>query len=246
LDNRYYDSVIKEMQPFFDEQGFKLSDGVYKNDKKAVKVEYSDERQMYVLLIADVAEDGNIGEFVEANAWLFDDSQTERDTVSVGIDFTDTLRKNMGVKVKAVNRSIDLPTAEKGDTLTISGFAKKVLDIYPQFKEPYKDHIAKYGNFLYMDFFAETFIPQIKVTLKENNKKSLKKLLDIIENAYLQGDRDTVNVAVFCLAAAAQDGAEQKAAVLSLVEGNTHLKSSVENLIPFVASKKKLRNILIK
>ena len=38
MDNRYYDRVIEEMQPFFDEQGFKSEeDGSFKNDKKAVK-----------------------------------------------------------------------------------------------------------------------------------------------------------------------------------------------------------------
>ena len=36
MDNRYLDKVIAEMQPFFDENGFKSADGVYKNDKKAV------------------------------------------------------------------------------------------------------------------------------------------------------------------------------------------------------------------
>ena len=57
MDNRYLENVINEMQPFLDENGFKLVDGVYKNDKKAAAVEYSDERQMYILKTADIAED---------------------------------------------------------------------------------------------------------------------------------------------------------------------------------------------
>ena len=43
LDNRYYNEVIAEMQPFFEEQGFKSSaDGVFANERCAVKIEYDE------------------------------------------------------------------------------------------------------------------------------------------------------------------------------------------------------------
>ena len=37
MDGRYLDNVIAEMQSFFDDNGFKLVDGVYKNEKKGSK-----------------------------------------------------------------------------------------------------------------------------------------------------------------------------------------------------------------
>ena len=41
------------MKPFFDENGFKeMSDGSFANEKKAVKVAFDDERQMYILSTA--------------------------------------------------------------------------------------------------------------------------------------------------------------------------------------------------
>ena len=58
MDNRYLENVIAEMQPFFDENGIKAVDGIYKNDSKAIAVEYSDERQMYVLKVGTIEEDG--------------------------------------------------------------------------------------------------------------------------------------------------------------------------------------------
>ena len=84
MDNRYLENVIKEMQPFFDENGFKAVDDVYKNDKKAVAIEYSDDRQMFILKTADIQEDGSF-ELLETNAWLFDDSQNAKYAVAVGI-----------------------------------------------------------------------------------------------------------------------------------------------------------------
>ena len=89
LDNRYIGKVLEEMTPFFEEQGFKeVKIGEYKNESCAVKVDYDEARQMYVLSVA-----GEEGDYAEISSWLFDDSQSERDAGSVGIDFTETLRE---------------------------------------------------------------------------------------------------------------------------------------------------------
>lgn len=249
LDNRYYDEVISEIQPFFDEQGFSAdSEGVFRNEKLAVKIEYDEAAQMYRLKTAEVAE-GKLGEFAENSAWLFDDTQNAKDAGSVGIDFTETLRERLGVKKQRSTSdaaSVELPTAKKGSALNIAGFTKRVLDVYPQYKDDYKEHVAKYGNFLYMDFFADTFIPQIKQVLKENNKKQVKKLFELLEDGYLKGDRETVNIAVAAVAAAVCDDAELKAAADAMLEGDTHMRSSVQNLIPITAKKGKIRTALIK
>lgn len=245
MDNRYYSDVIAGMKPFFDENGFVSDDGIFKNDKKAAKIEYSDARQSYILNLADV-EGETVGEYREASAWLFDDSQTAKDAEFVAIDFVDTIKKDLGIRGKRIAAGIvDLPTASKGDTMDISGFAKKVLDVYPQFKEPYKAHIAKYGNFLYMQFFGETLVPQIKQTVLSDNKKSVKKLLTLAESAYISGDKETVNLVVACLAAAAYSDEKAKAGVLEMLSENQHFKMSVESFIPMLKNKK-LSDLLIK
>ena len=244
MDNRYYKNVIAGMDSFLKENGFVADGEIFKNETKALKVEYNDARQMYILNIADISE-GEIGEFSEASAWLFDDSQNEKDAEYVSIDFVDTLRKNMGIKVARVGGVVDLPAASKGDVMDISGFAKKVLDVYPQFKDLYKEHVAKYGNFLYMKFFGETFVLQIKQVVSENNKKAVKKLLELCENAYIAGDRDTVNTVVACLAAAAYGDDDTKAKILEMLSENNHFKMSVESFIPMLKNKK-ISDLLIK
>ena len=130
LDNKYLLNVIAEMKPFFDENGFVCEgEGVYKTDAKKIEVSYNDARQMFVLKVAEIEVD-DFGEPVELSAWLFDDSQNEKDAESVGMDFVDTLRKNMGIKAKKVGGiNVDLPTVSKDGALNVSGFAKKALDV---------------------------------------------------------------------------------------------------------------------
>lgn len=247
MDNRYLQNVIDEMQPFFDENGFKLEGEVYKNDKKAVSVEYNDDRQTYVLKTADIAEDGSY-ELCEVNAWLFDDTQNAKDAESVGIDFTSTLRAELGIKhTRSIsNANVDLPTVSKNGTYNVTAFTKKMLDIFPTLKEDYKAHVAVYGNFLYLNFFGEKLVPQIKAVLLENNKKNVKKLFDALQNGYLQGDRDTVNAIVAVVAAACVNDETVKANVLTALADNKHFSDSVTQFIPVIVNNKKLKGALLK
>ncbi len=249
LDNRYYNEVIAELTPFIEANGFKQSEDIFTSDSFAFKVEYSEARQMYLLMTAEVT-DGSTGEFTEASAWLFDDSQTVRDAESVGIDFTETLKSKLGIKntrAKQSAGSIELPKAvSKGSALDISGFTKRVLDVFPNYKESYKSHVAVYGNFLYINFFSDTLVPQIRNILTENNKKQVKKLFELLEQGYLKGDRETVDIVCAVTAAAICDDTNLKAAAESMLEANPHFRDSVRNLVPIMAKKGKLRSALIK
>lgn len=248
MDNRYFENVIKEMQPFFDQNGFKEIDGVYKSDKKVASVEYNDERQMYILKTADIAEDGSY-ELAEANAWLFDDSQNAKDAEAVGIDFTSTLKAELGIKhtrSATAASAVDLPTASKDGAYNVTAFTKKMLDVFPVLKDEYKAHVARYGNFLYLNFFGEKLVPQIKAVILENNKKNVKKLFDVFQNAYLQGDRDTVNTVVAVIAAACVGDDKVKENVIAALGENKHFIDSLTQFIPVISSNKKLSAALLK
>lgn len=234
------------MQPFFDENGITQKDGVFCSESKAIDVKYGENRQMYVLSIADI-EDGNIGEYREINSWLFDDSQNARDAASVGIDFTNSLRKEFGIRQKrAVNSLVDLPTASKDGNVNISAFTKKVLDVFPALKDEYKNHVSFYGNFLYLNFFGEHLVPRLIRLFEEGTKKQIKKFYDIIGNAYMKGDRDTTNATVIILAAAAYNNEKVTAAIEEMLSDNQHFLNSFKMFIPFFNNNKKLKNALIK
>lgn len=247
MDNRYYDNVIGEMQSFLDENNFKcLDDGSFKSENKQVKVEYDEARQMYLLKIAGI-EDGVVGEYNEVSAWLFDDSQNVKDAASVGVDFTATLRENLGIKIKrAVSTEIELPSANKSGSLTMAGFTKKLLDIFPAFKDSYKEHVAHYGQYLYLDFLGEYFVPQLKNVFTVNDKKQVKKLVEFLSDGFNKGDRETANAVVAVCSAAVYKDNDLKERFLEAVAEEKYLKEAVANFLPVFQSNKKLVSLLVK
>lgn len=249
MDNRYYSEVVKEMESLFSEQGFKAGEnGEFLNNAKKVLISFDEPKQMYRLEVADIDEEGNFSEYKEINAWLFDDSQTAKDAQSVGMDFAATLRKELGVTVKrtANTGNVELPSASKTGSMTVTGFAKKMLDIYPTLKDEYKEHIAVYGNFLYINFFGEHLVPNLKNTFESGTKKQIKKLYDVFEDAYLKGDKDTVNILVAVLCAAAYNNEKVTAAIREMLDVDKHFLASFNNLLPVLPKNKKLFSALIK
>ena len=245
LDNKYFEKVIGEMNPFFEENNIKEKDGVYSNENKSVIVKYEDARKMFTLSVAEI-EDGNVGEYKEINAWLFDESQNLNDAVSVGIDFTNSLRKEFGIKRKRADAIIDLPTASKDGNYDIASFSKKILDVFPALKEEYKNHISIYGNFLYLNFLGEVLIPRLIRLFEEGTKKQIKKVYDVANIAYNKGDRDTVNTVVAVLAAAAYKNEKVTANIKEMLSDNKHFLNSFLTFVPFFENNKKLKNALIK
>ena len=246
MDNRYFENVIKELEPLFAENGITEKDGVFVSENKAISVNYNEQRQMYTLSVADIT-DGNIGEYKEINSWRFDDSQNAKDAASVGIDFANSLRKEFGIKhTRLANANLELPTAVKGDVMNISGFAKKMLDIFPALKDEYKNHIAVYGNFLYLNFFGEFLVPRLVRLFEEGTKKQIKKFYDVAEDAYVKGDKDTVNTLICVLAAAAYKNEKVTNEIKEMLSQNSHFLNSFENFVPAFSKNKKLLSALIK
>ncbi len=246
MDNRYYDSVIKEMKPFLDENGFKSVDNGFANETKKIAVSYNEGNKTYSLFVATKDDEGNFGEEVNANTWLFDDSQTEKDAEAVGIDFVNTLRKELGVKAAKRGASVELPTASKNGSMSITGFAKKMLDVFPVLKEDYKEHIEIYGTFLYLNFFGEKLVPQMAGLFENGTKKQIKKLYDVFEDAYVKGDKDTVNVMIAVISAVGIKSEKANTAIEDMLSADTHFLQAYKNFKPMLSRDKKLSSALIK
>ena len=247
MDNRYYENVINEMQPFFDEHGFKAGeDGAFSNGTKSFKVAYNDAKQTYTLSVADISEDG-VSEFSEINAWLFDDTQNAKDAASVGIDFVNSMRKEIGVKIKrAVNTDIELPSASKSGAMTVTGFTKKMLDVFPVLKDDYKEHVTLYGDFLYMNFFGEKLVPLMNELFVTGTKKQIKKLYDVYKDAYVKGDKDTVNVMIALLCACGYKDEKCNTAIEQMLSDDPHFTQSYKSFLPMLPKSKKLFSALVR
>ncbi len=240
MDNRYYGTVIEEMNPFFEENGFKAEGETFTNEKVSVKIEYDEGRQVYNLLSADI-EDGKLGDYAIISSYLFDDGQLERDAVSVGMDFVDTLKKKLGVKAKRnVNASgIELPTANKGDNVTVTTLTSKLLAVYPSVKDKYKEQVEVKGKYLYLDFMTAYFVPEIRATLEAGNKKATKKLIDMLLEMFVQGDNATSTAVVALLSAAIGKNEDRFKAAIEYMDECTNLVTSINNMISLLGKNKK-------
>lgn len=246
LDKKYFDSIYSEMKQFFEENAITEKDGFFANEQKAITVNYDEARKMFTLSVADIVE-GNVCEYREINAWLFDEGHNERDAVAVGIDFVNSLQKEFGIKAtRNFNNMIELPTASKDGSTNVHAFSKKILDVFPALKEEYKTHISTYGNFLYLNFYGEHLRPRLIRLFEEGTKKQIKKFYDVVCDAYEKGDRDTVNTAVIILVAAAYNNEKVTEVIKEMLKDNTHFLTAFQMEIPFFAKNAKLKEALIK
>ncbi len=246
MENKYFEVILKELSPFFSEHNIEAKDGYYANQNKAIKIDYADDRKMFTLSVADI-EDGIIDDYREINAWLFDESYSEKDAVSVGLDFIISLRKEFGIKSgRTLNNIVDLPTATKGGSTNVTAFSKKILDVFPALKDEYKNHVSLYGNFLYLTFYGEHLRPRLIRLFEEGTNKQIKKFYDIIDVAFRKGDRDTVNTAIIILVAAAYKNQKVTDRIKEMLIEDKNFLSAFESMIPFFASNIKLVKTMIK
>lgn len=243
MENRYLDVVLGELAAFFEENGFKEQDGVYSNGTKALKIEYDEGKSVYMLLVADVNE-GEIGEYSTASTYLFTDEHNRKDAVSVGIDFLETARKAIGAKgVRRSAGETELPTANS-PTVSVNTLTAKLLAIYPELKETYKEETAAKGKFLYLDFYTTYFIPEIRKTLDEGGKKNVKKLIDMMCELFVTGDRAVTNLIVAVLAAAIGKDEKRFKTATERMEECPHLVTAVNNEILVLARNKKFQKAM--
>lgn len=193
--------IITNMQSFLGEYGFKPVEdelGRFANDKKDFVIRYDNAKKLFTLNIADVT-DNEIGEYKTASTWLFDDTHRADDTATIAKDFEDVLFKSLGLVRKKVNgvEEVQLPTKTlAGQTPGIEGFTQKFLTIFPQYKDAYKENVAEYGEFLYVEFFKNYGVEKLEELIADpqKNKKQLSKYFDMLGKMFEDGDSTVASV----------------------------------------------------
>ena len=246
MENMFYDVVISEMQEFLSQNGFKENEGKFTNDKFFLSVKYDKARKVYTLLKADLDEEGKVGDEVEISAYLFDETHNKNDAVCVAIDFVDTLKKELGVKTVRRNSAsaVDLPTASKGDAITVNTLTTKLLSVYPGLKDTYKTETAEKGKFLYLDFYMSYFVPEIRKTLESGNKKAVKKLIDMLVNLFVTGDNATSTAVIALLTSAIGKNEARFRVAAEYMESCQNLITCVNHQISLLGKNKKFTQAL--
>ncbi len=248
MTNEILSVIVEQMQPVLDSANFvQCEDGSFKNESITLKITHNEEKKMLILSVFEMSESGEAGEEKVLSSWLFEEPENKRDAQSAGMDFCDTLKTRLGVKRVRTERSgeVALPSKKAGDAKNVEALCGKLLSVFPQFKEDYKEHVATHGTLLYIDFFKSTFAVAIGEALDQGGKKSNKKLFDMLSDSYDLGDRTSQNAIVGVLLGAAARGNDKRyEAVLSNLEDHQFLKTAFLNIMPKVNKDKRFKEIL--
>lgn len=250
---QYYNEIIGALSGLFAEQGFHESPdapGIYLNDSKAVRVEYSTDRKMFLLLLADIVEGEGV-DFKEAAGWLFDESHSAKDAAVIAEDFAGVIRASLGIETqKSVLKpqKVSMPTKNAaGTTPGVEAFAKRFLDMYPEYKGYYKESVTKYGEFLYEDFFRNTAAKQLREMISSDNfnKKHLVKLFTMLNDFYAEGDSNVSSIIMFTILGGAFGGdVERFESFAEYYADCPYIKQNGRVMIGVIAKNKKYKDAL--
>ncbi len=199
--NNAQDIILEVLKPVIDSQKFvKQGDEcVFVNANYAFRITYDSSKHIYLLDMAKLVEGGE-SDFYNVSSYLFDDSSDERDARSVGGDFLDCINNELGIQRSASLRKKDvaLPSKATGEgTPGMEAFTNRFLTVFPEFKDKYKDDVARYNGFMFDNFYAEVAPVVIKRTIETNNKKHFTKLVDMLDNYYVEGDNEVQSTIMY-------------------------------------------------
>lgn len=233
--------ILDELEPVFASQKLVRQDGddiVYSNKTHAVKIWYDEEKKLFMLDMAVLNGDESV-EFVNKSMYLFDSNHNDKDAKAIGGDFVDTLNHAFGV-VRTRTSSVDLPSkAAPGATPGEDAFCNRFLTLYPQYKDKYKADVEKYGDFLYERFFAETAAVKLRELVKANDKKPIIKMLEMLDEFYVDGNYDVQSTITYTIIGGAFRGENElfERACGYMETNAVHLLSPSKNMMEHVISK---------
>lgn len=195
MDIKYTTEIVKELTPFLAENGFVLDGTSFKKDSRIFNVKYEDAKREFVLSAADVAEDGEAGVFSVLSTWFFDEADHgANDTKCIAADFTEVIAASVGVKLPTASiNAVEIAMPEKNAAGTepgIEAFTQKFLAMFPQYKDAYKEMLAKYGDFLYINFYKTYGVEKMKELLANEaaNKKAIAKYFTMLGDMHYEGE----------------------------------------------------------
>lgn len=247
MEFKYFNELSDRMLPIFTELGFEKNDGeIFLRNDFAVKTDYDCNRQVLILKGAK-AKEGETLQFINLSEYLFCEDHTEKDLDAVVIDFEDTLRGELGLKKTVVAKKVNMPTrAAAGETPTIEAFTKGFLDIFPQYKDAYRDMLSREGSFMFVNFYKVHGVTEmLNFVNGGKTQKQLGKFLNFLNKYYTTGDRDVCATitTVFFGGAFYNNQAKFNEIILPKLDDMPYLKNAATEAINYVASHKKVRAI---
>lgn len=182
------------LAPVLTENGFATTDitGVFKGEFKTYSVSYDEAKKLFVVSVTTAENDSA----TVLSTWYFDENDHgAKDTACIGEDFLEAVAKDAGIKVVKQSdgsvKEIALPEkAALGTEPGINAFTQKFLAMFPQYKETYKASVAKYGDFMYVNFYKQYGVEKMQELMANElaNKKQLTKYWNMLGDMHYEGE----------------------------------------------------------
>ncbi len=149
--------------------------------------------------LLDVLEKTEEGDFSKTGVNLLDlDDCDEKELKSLCNEINDSVSESYGKKaVKSVKKApatVSRAAVRAGMSYDPNTLANKILLVYPELKDAYKENIEKYDQFLCDDFFVNYGNERILATIKSGDAQTRKKLFKILVDMYQDGTSETQNL----------------------------------------------------
>lgn len=251
MENKFYQAACDIVAKTLTDKNFeRKNDGdfeYYSDSKRAFTIEYDADKKL-IMLKSAVLREGEDVDFNVVSSWMLEESAEERDLISIGNDFSDTVLEQLGEKASANGISkVDLPSKNKNaETVTVDAFTARFLAIYPAYKEEYVKNVSQYGEFMYDKFFSEFGPKVVRDVLGAGNKKQIDKMFALFNSCFVIGDVSTESTIVVCiLAPALLDDEKLRRDAFTYMEKYTFLKTAVENMIAMLSKPSKRKKYMI-
>ena len=196
--------ILKGCSEKFTANGFELLTSVTEEDETAFAEFKKGDLTLRLLShdnLLDVMEKVEDGEFAKTESNLLDlDSYEERDIKSLCNEITDTVATSHGKKAKQATKkapqTISKSAAKNGTAYDANTLASRIVTLYPELKDAYKENFQKYDEFLGEDFFVNHGNACVMRTIRSNDTQQLKKLFKILSEIYENGSNDVQDLVV--------------------------------------------------
>lgn len=199
--NEAVKAIHKGCAPQFESLGFTFS-GI-NEDESGVYADFTKGNLTVRLLshdnLLDMLEKTDNGDFSNTGVNLLDlDDCDEKSLKSLCNEINDSAIESYGKKaVKATKKApatVSRAAVRAGMSYDPNTLANKILLVYPELKDAYKENIEKYDQFLCDDFFINHGNERILATVKSGDAQTRKKLFKILTDMYLDGTSETQNL----------------------------------------------------
>ncbi|NLL17214.1 MAG: hypothetical protein GX264_08505 [Clostridiales bacterium] len=172
----------------------------YDGEKGKLRVLFSGNKVLLLAGAADAESEDDSDYSKLLTAFVDYDEYTEKDIRSTANDIIEALQENFGIKAQQrQNTKMPVPvsrTQAKSGVMSYNPLtlANRLLAVYPELKEIYKQSIEDYGEFLAEDFFINHSNKLIIETINKSDPQKMKKLFGIFNEVFEDGTNETQGV----------------------------------------------------